>query len=385
MPPYTVARFRSLRTLSNGIAVRSPVIYLVQLVPWKIPPLLVALVCGTAASLALKLNVPTIGTIPAGLPQLTVPVFNFDFAHIVLANGLSFAIVASIDSLLTSVLVDKATKQRHDSNRELVAQGFGNIAAGLIGGIPGSGTTMPSMVNLKSGGRTLVSGVFSGLLLLGVLLGLGKVASMIPLSVLAGILISVGISIIDKKTLAGISKAPKSDTIVMLIVLGLTVFVDLMMAVAVGVALASTIFAKRMADTKRSRIKALASLEQWKSASESLSPAVREQLYIYDFVGPLFFGEVNNFIDAWKKLSSAKIVILRFSHVPFIDQSGAYALKEALEEWQGFADGVCFVGLTEGIQTVLSGVGISLNPNNDFHTVESALKDLSRRDWSFSQ
>lgn len=356
-------------------------IYVVEMLPWKIPPLLVALVGGTSASLFFNLSVPTIGTIPAGLPRLSVPVFDFDFLHIVLASGLSFAIVGSIDSLLTAILVDKTTKQRHQSNRELVAQGLGNIVSGLIGGIPGSGTTMPSIVNVSSGGRTLVSGVFSGLLLLALLLGLGKIAALIPLSVLAGILITVGIGIMDRKTLSAIKTAPKSDTIVMLIVLGLTIFVDLMMAVAIGVALASTIFAKRMADTRRSKIKAMESIDEWNSLSEKLPPFVRDDLYLYEFIGPLFFGEVNNFIEAWSQLKNSKAVILRFNNVPFIDQSGAYALEEALDDWQGLPGGVVFVGLNEGIRTVLEGVGIQITSKNSFLTVEEALIELSAREW----
>lgn len=356
-------------------------IYIVELLPWKIPPLLVALVGGTGASLFWNLDVPRIGNIPAGLPGLVIPMFDLDFLHVVLASGLSFAIVGSIDSLLTAILVDKQTKHRHDSNKELIAQGLGNIAAGLFGGIPGSGTTMPSIVNVSSGGRTMISGVLSGLLLLAVLLGLGSIASMIPLCVLAGILITVGISIMDKKTLAAIKTAPKSDTMVMVIVLALTVFVDLMMAVAIGVALASTIFAKRMADTKRSNLKAMESLEEWHSLSENLPEAIRKSFYLYDFIGPMFFGEVNNFINAWKQLKEAKVVILRFQNVPFIDQSGAYALEDALEDWQGIPDGVIFVGLSEGIRTVIEGVGISLTANNCFDTIEGALIELSDKDF----
>lgn len=356
-------------------------VYLVEKLPLRVPPILVALVGGTLASILLNLDVPKIGPIPAGLPSLHFPVFDIEFLHIVLASGLSFALVGAIDSLLTSILVDKTTKQRHQSNKELAAQGFGNIAAGFLGGIPGCGTTMPSIVNVSSGGRTLISGVFCGLLLLALLLGVGKIASLIPLSVLAGILITVGIGIMDKKTLSGIKTAPKADTIVMVIVLGLTVFVDLIMAVAIGVALASTIFAKRMADTKQSEIKSVEAIDEWSRLAESLPRLLREDLYIFEFIGPLFFGEVNNFINSWKGLKNAKVVILRFSKVPFIDQSGAYALEEALENWQGLPDGILFVGLSDGIRAVLEGVGVSLNSNNCFYSVEEALKELSARDW----
>lgn len=358
------------------------IIYLVQILRWKIPPLLIALAGGTAAALVLNLNVPTIGTIPEGLPRVTLPPFDVEFLHIVLTSGLSFAIVGSIDSLLTAVLVDKATKQRHESNRELVAQGIGNIASGFVGGIPCSGTTMPSIVNVSSGGRTLLSGVFSGLLLLAVLMGLGKVASQIPLCVLAGILITVGIGIMDRKTLSAVKTAPRSDTIVMLLVLVLTVFVDLLMAVAIGVALASSIFAKRMADTKRSKIMAMESVSEWHQLAKRLPPTISDQLFLYDFIGPLFFGEVNNFIDAWKGLKDSAAVILRFHNVPFIDQSGAYALEEALDDWTGAPNGVLFVGLNDNIRTVLDGVGIELDRSNCFVTVEQALLELSGRDWT---
>lgn len=357
------------------------VIYLIELMPFRVPPLLVALVGGTAASLFLNMDVPRIGDIPQGLPQVAFPAFDLKFLHIVLSGGLSIALVGSIDSLLTAVLVDKKTKRRHDSNQELVAQGMGNIVAGLIGGIPGSGTTMPSIVNVESGGRTKISGLFSAFLLLAVLLGLGSYASLIPLCVLAGILITVGISIMDRKILANHTRGQRSDVLIMFIVLVLTVFVDLIMAVAIGVALASTIFAKRMADTNRSEIKEMESLEEWRSLTESLPVQVRKNFYLYDFIGPMFFGEVSNFINAWSELKEARIVILRFHNVPFIDQSGAYALEDALEDWEGDSTDVIFVGLSNGIKSMLQGIGIDFNDSNCFSTVEDALISLRSRQW----
>jgi len=302
-----------------------------------------------------------------------LPLFHLNDLHIVLTSGLSIAIVGSIDSLLTAVMVDKKTKQRHNSDRELWAQGAGNIAAGLVGGVAGSGTTMPSMVNVGSGGSSALSGILSGVLLLGVLLGLGSIAAKIPLCVLAGILITVGISTMDKKSVFAITKAPRADTIVMILVLALTVFVDLMMAVGVGVALASTLFAKRMADTKRSTIKRVETLEEWRSLVENLPEDVRKSFYLYDFIGPLFFGEVKNFVDSRPKIDRAQIAILRFHNVPFIDQSGAYALEEALEAWEETSSKILFVGLNDSVKLVLENVGISLNDDNCFSTVEEAV------------
>jgi SulP family sulfate permease len=145
----TSIRQSNISALLLGVAT-VVTIYCVQWLSWKVPPLLVALVGGTAVSLMLNLDLPRIGTIPSGLPRVALPAFDLDHLHIVLSSGLSFAIVGSIDSLLTAVVVDKKTKQRHASNRELVAQGLGNIGAGVLGGIPGAGTTMPSIVNVNS-------------------------------------------------------------------------------------------------------------------------------------------------------------------------------------------------------------------------------------------
>ncbi len=373
---FLLLPFANTSALLLGIATIAIIITFEKL-PLKLPPLLVALLAGTLASIYLNLDLPRIGSIPQSLPVLSLPQFDIENIHIVLASGFSIAVVASIDTLLTSLVVDKKTRQRHKSDRELFAQGLANIGAGLIGGIPCSGTTMPSMVNVQAGAKSYLSSLVSGLILLALLLGLASIASLIPLCVLAGILITVGFGIMDKKSLANIKTAPKSDSLIMLIVWAMTVFVDLMMAVAVGVALASTIFAKRMADRNRSTIRKLESMQEWKHLSDGLSTELQKQFFLYDFKGPLFFGEVKNFVDSWPELENAEVVILRFHNVPFIDQTGAYALEEAIERWQ--CPSVLYVGLHEGIKTVLDGVGIKLAESNCFDTVEDAINAAIRK------
>lgn len=362
----------NLSALGLGLATIA-LVYLVPAIRLRVPPLLVALVAMTALSVYLKLDVPRIGAMPEGLPNIVFPTFQLHNLHIILLAGATLAILGTIDSLLTSVLLDKLTHSRHNSDRELFGQGIGNIVAGLIGGIPGSGTTMPSVVNVNAGGRRKLSAVFAGALLLCVLLGLGKIAAFIPLSVLAGLLITVGISIMDRKTLLAITKAPKADVAVMLTVLTLTVFVDLVIAVAVGVALASTLFAKKLADSHLSEVGKLATLEHWHHLSNQLPASISKHLYIYDFTGPLFFGEVKNFIDAHPLLEEARCIILRFNDVPFIDQTGAYALEDAVRNWQKSSTNLIFVGLNSNVRWTLENFGFVFTEANSFATTREAV------------
>jgi SulP family sulfate permease len=218
------------------------IIYLFPKVTTKVPSALVALIGLTIVTVLLGLNVPVIGDIPKGLPDVHIDtLLSMDWHHpmVMVIPAVTLAALGAIDSLLTSVVADNKTKTKHNSNRELIGQGIGNIGAGLIGGLPGAGATMRTVVNIDAGGRTRLSGVIHGVGLLIVLLGAGAYAAMIPLPVLAGILITVGLGIIDYKGLRHIKDVPRSEAVIMLIVLGLTVFVDLLQAVAVGMVLAS--------------------------------------------------------------------------------------------------------------------------------------------------
>ncbi len=333
------------------------IVYLLPKVFKILPATLVALVAATWLTSHFHLDVPTIGDIPSGLPALKFPQLQFSDLHVVIQNGLTLAILGAIDSLLTSVVLDKVTGRRHDSNQELFGQGLGNIFAGLLGGLPGAGATMRSMVNIKSGGTTYLSGVVHGLMLLFVLLGFSRLAAQIPLCALAAILISVGLSIMDWRVLKRMGRIPRADLLVMLVVLLLTIFVDLIVAVLAGVALASVIFVKQLADAQVSFVGDLENLEILKMHAEHIPESVRKSIFTYQLNGPLFFGEAKNLAAAVDKLAQARYVILRFYNVPLIDQTGAMALESAIENWQAKGVRVLFVGLQKHIIDAIDAFG----------------------------
>jgi SulP family sulfate permease len=312
-----------------GVGTFAAIVGLKKVAP-RLPGTLVALVIATTAAVLLKLQVPVIGPIPGGLPGLNLPRVAAAELGLVAQAAVALALLGSIDSLLTSVVVDRLTNTRHNSNRELVGQGIGNMAAGLIGGLPGAGATMRSVVNIRSGGRTNLSGTVHGVVLLAVLLGLGSLTAHIPLSCLAAILIHVGIGIIDYRGVKSIPTAPRADTAVMVVVLGLTVFVDLIVAVLAGIALASVLFVKKLSDSRPS--------DHGPPPADQLPPGFPEGLlgstHVYTFKGPLFFGEAKNFGEVMAGLSGTRHVILVFDNVPLIDQTGAFSVEDTIEQLQ---------------------------------------------------
>ncbi len=224
------------------------IIYIFPRISKVVPGALIALLLTSAAAWLLKIDVPLIGEIPSGLPSLKISSLSslgLADLHYVIFPAIALAGLGAIDSLLTSVVADNMTRTKHNSNKELIGQGIGNMAAALLGGLPGAGATMRTVVNVNSGGKTRVSGVIHALLLLLILLGLGKYVAFIPIAALAGVLISVGISIIDLKGLKNIFKIPRSDAFILILVIILTVFVDLLQAVGIGMVLASLVFMKK--------------------------------------------------------------------------------------------------------------------------------------------
>lgn len=317
------------------------IIYLFPILTKVIPGTLVALIVMTVLTFFLALDIPLIGEMPAGLPSLKVASFaSLKFADLgfIFVPAITLAGLGTIDSLLTSVVADNITRTKHDSNKELIGQGIGNMAASLFGGIPGAGATMRTVVNVKSGGKTRLSGVVHALLLLLIVLGLGKYVAYIPLPVLAGILITVGISIVDTKGLTSILKIPRPDALILITVLILTVFVDLLQAVGIGMVIASLIFMRKASDmveqnTSLRRVDKYDREIAWEDeANLSLN---KEHVYIKRFDGPLFFGVASRMLDRINKIPpDARVIIFRMKKVPFIDQSGLYALEEVIKEMQ---------------------------------------------------
>lgn len=346
------------------------IIYLFPKLTRVVPSPLVALVALTIASTLMELDVAVIGTIPEGLPELKLAAIStvhwFDMSSIIVP-AMTLAALGAIDSLLTSIVADNLTRTQHDSNREMIGQGLGNMAASIIGGIPGVGATMRTVVNINSGGKTRLSGVIHSLSLLLVLVGASTYAQLIPLPVLAGILITVGIGIIDYKGIKHVLHVPKTDAVIMLLVLGLTVFVDLLQAVGVGMAMASILFMKKMSDIAEDKsvvgsIDQFALEEAWKDEVQ-LSDALRRKIFIKHFDGPIFFGFSSKFLALTRALPEIDVVIMRMrmKRVPYIDQSGLYAIEDALLTLQDKNVLVLMTGLQEQPRDMLEKVGVIPN------------------------
>ena len=324
------------------------VIWLFPFVSRKLPATLVALIIVTVISFFTGIDSNlTIGNIPSGLPmpfflKNNIDLTGIDWFTIIKSSivpGLTLAGLGSIDTLLTSVVADNITKTKHNSNKELVGQGIGNAIAGLFAGIAGAGATMRTVVNIKSGGRTQLSGVIHSLLLLTILLGLGSLVKFVPLSVLAGILITVGWSIIDFKGFRDITKIPKADAFVLIVVFLTTVFVDLLTAVGIGMVIACVLFMKRAGDLAEgsyssSEITEFDKESPW-ADEDGIPEDIKHKIYIQRLNGPIFFGSITRFQEIMHDVpNGVETVIIRMKRVSFIDQSGLYAMETAIKDLQ---------------------------------------------------
>ncbi len=364
----------TLNVYSIGVALATiGLIYLTPRVTKAVPGALVALLVLTPVVLFLLPEgaVGLLGSeaeIPSGLPSLQINLFagftdlgNLGF---VLQYGATLAALGAIDSLLTSVVADNITRTKHDSRRELIGQGIGNMGAALIGGLPGAGATVRTVVNANAGGLTRLSGVIAGLLLLAILLGLGNLVGYIPNAVLAGILITVGVGIIDYKGLRHLTKVSKADGAVLLIVLALTVFVDLLTAVGVGMVMASLLFMKRQGDLvesdsgSRSLAQVLAEAPWEDEKVLATDSALNDRVFVKHLDGPLFFGFAASFREMVKALPEVDIVIIRMALVPYVDQTGLYALEDAIFDLKQRGVAVLLTGLKMQPRDMLEGIGL---------------------------
>ena len=306
----------------------------------KVPATLLALIAGTLISLGAGLSVPLIGEVSQGLPAFQLEALwhvNISEPWFLISSALTLGALGCIDTLLTAVIVDKITETKHDSNRELVGQGVGNIASACFGGLPGAGTTMSSIVNVKAGGRTPLAGVISSFFLLAVLFGLGRYVQYVPIPVLAAILITVGLDIIDYSGLKEVMKVERAEGAILCIVLLMTVFVDLITAVGTGMTLSVFVFMKKMGAIGEEKITLfpLRTLKIRKPCDLRdeflLPPDYLDHVYIQTFSGPVFFGFSQFLIDNLKQLPSVKVIVFEMNRVPYLDQSAAHALELVFE------------------------------------------------------
>jgi SulP family sulfate permease len=335
-----------------------------------VPPPLAALIIGTLASLFLS-GAPILGDIPTGLPSFIMPSLNQDTILIVFEAALILALLGSIDSLLTSLVADNMTRTRHNSNRELVGQGIGNVVAGLFGGIASAGATMRTVINIRTGGTTKISGMLHSLFLLAIVIVLAPLAANIPHTVLAGILIKTGWDIIDRAYIVKAHRGPRWDLALMLLVLILTVFVDLITAVVAGVVLASLAFVKQIADEQLKSLRDITneglSINFSEEEAELMTHA-HKRINVFDFGGPLSFGaaaDVGHQIRE-KSKGPSQVMIFDFSQVPFIDVSAARAMETIANDGKVSNKLVYISGMNDQIRTMLTELMGDIVPREQY-------------------
>jgi len=326
-----------------------------------IPPPLVAIVFGTIAGLLLFPSVSVIGEIPSGLPQIHLPEFTLTEIPYMVRFALVLAFLGSIDSLLTSLVADSMVRSHHNSNRELIGQGLGNVVSGLFGGIPGAGATMRTMVNIRAGGKSRLSGALHSILLLAVLLGFGDAARHIPLAVLAGILLKVGIDIIDWRYLRRLTTAPQAGVVIMMTTLLITVFVDLMTGVAVGIVMASLLFVSRMADAQMESAKLAFSADHIPDLIPEEALILEEadgRIVLFHVEGPLSFGSARDVSKLMHSDVKKDVLVVDLTDVPFIDSSASIALEEVILTLKADGDALILFGARQRVSDTLKKIGV---------------------------
>lgn len=311
------------------------IIYGFKRITKTIPSTLVALLVMSGIAVGFGLDYRPIEEIPSGLPIPNIKIFTaFSLSTIMpyIFTALTLALLGAIDSLLTSVVADNMTKTKHKPNKELIGQGIGNSIGAIFGGIPGAGATIRTVVNINAGGKTRLSGMMAGVLLLVILLALGPIASQIPAAVLAGILITVGIGVMDYKGLKAIPYMPRTEVIIMLVVLVLSSVWNLVYAVGIGLIIASLMFMKKIGDLTAERSTG-ESLERSKAWPDEINfpKNLQEEVFIKHIRGPLFFGSTSYFQQLATQIPyTTSTIIIRMGRMAYIDQSGLFAMEDVL-------------------------------------------------------
>jgi len=345
-----------------------------------LPSPLAALIAGTVLAVLLLPGAPVIGQVPTGLPTFHIPYIPISELPAIVQPAIVLALLGSIDSLLTSLVADSITRTRHKSNRELIGQGIGNMVAGLIGGIPGAGATMRTVVNVRAGGRSPVSGALHALILLALVLGLGPLAERIPHAVLAGILMKVGWDIIDWGYLKRIHRAPRDKVVVMLVTLGLTVFVDLITAVAVGLILASFVTSRWMEKEELKGVTSIALLHD----TGGLTEAERDALQRFDgriglvaLHGRFSYASARELVQRIGSATTGhKAIIYDFTNAAHVDTSAALAIEEFLDIASDETAGCFVAGLSGDAEKTLRSLGVLDKIPSD-HVVATRLEAIS--------
>ncbi len=330
------------------------------------PSTLAALIAGTLLGVLWLTNTPVIGEVPTGIPMPRMPDLSVHTLTNAVQPALTIALLGSIDSLLTSLIADSLTRTRHNANRELVGQGIGNMVAGFVWGLPGAGATMGTVVNIRAGGRTRMSGVLRAAILLALVMGLGKYVEAIPHAVLAGILMKVGWDIIDWRFLTRLHHVQKEHLLVMMITMGLTVFLDLVTAVAIGLIAAGMASSRQFERLELDSVVSTPLLDQSFLGVQDGVDDFSARVGLVALRGSFSVASANKLIDTISKdIGEHEVVILDFSDTVYMDDSAALLVEQLIDV--AIADDTdCIVmGLRGGVARNLRGLNVLKNVPSD--------------------
>ena len=325
------------------------------------PGPLIALIVGTLLGVLALRGVPVIGPVPSGLPQLHFGLPSAAFLVSAIQPALILALLGSVDSLLTSLVADSLTGTRHNADRELIGQGIGNMVAGLIGGVPGAGATMGTVINIRAGGKTQVSGALRAVFVLALLLGLGRYVEPIPHAVLAGILMKVGWDIIDWRMLTRIHRIRREHLIVMLITLGLTVFVDLVTAVAIGLIVAGMAHARQLERLELDGVISVPMLDLAFLADTSRggSDLYSARVGLVALRGSFTVASSHKLVAAISAdIKDHEVVIFDFSAATYIDDSAAMLIHQLIDVATQEHTEVVVAGLSGSVAETLAALAV---------------------------
>ena len=300
-----------------------------------LPAPLAAMIVGCALGILWLNDLPIIGDVPTGLPDLQIPVFSVGFILGALEPALVLALLGSIDSLLTSLIADSLTRTRHNPNRELIGQGIGNMIAGFIGGLPGAGATLGTVVNIRSGGNTQLSGAIRAGVLLALVLGLGRYVEAIPHAVLAGILMKVGWDIMDWRFVTRLHQMPREHLVVMLMTFVLTVFLDLVTAIAIGLIAAGMASARLLERQELDSVVSVPLLDQ-----SFLSPELdadkddpfSARVGLVSMRGRFSVASSSNLVSTiGQDIQEHEVVIFDFTETAYMDDSAAMVVEQMID------------------------------------------------------
>ena len=322
-----------------------------------LPPTLAAMAAGTGLGIFWLTGAPVIGAVPTGLPTLQLPALSLGFLGHAIQPALIIALLGSVDSLLTSLIADSLTRTQHNPNRELMGQGIGNMVSGFIGGLPGAGATLGTVVNLRAGGRTPVSGAVRALILLALVLGLGKYVEAIPHAVLAGILAKVGWDIIDWRFLTRIHHIPKEHLLVMLITFCLTVFLDLVTAVAIGLIAAGMAGARQLERLELDSVVSVPILDQTffseQAGDNDEVDSFAARVGMVALRGRFSVASSNSLVNVISAdIRDHEVVIFDFSDTIYLDDSAAMVVEQMID-----------IAAEENTETIVMGLSGSVKRN----------------------